>query len=208
MLHRYITRVWWVFSFLLVPYNAFPVEGEPFSESVIVFNTNCARCHEAQCSGRLTFGWDYQASINHIIRHYAKVSEKKLLQKELFEILNHMKEKCAYYPMSVAIPAEKIWNAELLDTITALPERNYFIPIGPLIPGHYNVELKLEKNAKVTVHIISEEFDMVSEDCYQSTEQRLVIPFSIEEPGDYYVRVYPRKPVRITQLAISSANPR
>ena len=206
MAQRYITWFLCAFSLLLIPYDAFPAEDEPFRESVIIFNTICAKCHEAQCSGRLSFGDAYEASTNHIIRHYGKASEKKWLQKELFSILNHMKEKCAYYPMPVPVPPKRIWNSEILEKMTTLLERNYFIPIGPFTPGRYNLELKLAKDAKVTVHLVSETFDMVVEDCYQSSKQRLVIPFSIEESGNYYVRVYPRKPVQITKLAISIVN--
>ena len=207
MTQRYITWVSYVLSLLLIPYDAFPVEEEPFQESVIIFNTICAKCHEAQCSGRLSFGDAYAESASHIIRHYGKAAEKKWLQKELFSILNHMKENCAYYPMQVPVPPKRIWNTEILEKMTTLLERNYFIPVGALSPGQYNLELKLAKDAKVTAHLVSETFDIVVEDCYQSSEQRLEIPFSIDEAGNYYVRVYPRKPVQITWLAITSINP-
>ena len=206
MTRHHITWVWWAFSLLLIPYQAFADEDESFRESVIIFNTICAKCHEAQCSGRLTFGDAYEASASHIIRHYDQASEKKWLQKELFTILNHMKENCAYYPMQLPVPAKRIWNSEILEKMTTLLERNYFIPIGPFTAGHYDLELKLAKDAKVTVHLVSETFEMIIEDCYQTTDQRLVIPFSIEEAENYYIRVYPRKPVQITRLAISTAN--
>ncbi|MBE9568623.1 MAG: hypothetical protein IMF14_07990 [Proteobacteria bacterium] len=204
MTQRYITLFLWAFSLSLIPYDAFPAEDEPFRESVIIFNTICAKCHEAECSGRLSFDDAYEASASHIIRHYGKASEKKWLQKELFSILNHMKENCAYYPMQVPVPPKRIWNSEILEKMTILMERNYFIPIGPITPGRYDLELILAKDEKVTVHLVSESFEFVVEDCYQSSDQRLVIPFSIEETENYYVRVYPRKPVQITRLVIST----
>jgi len=206
MPQHYIKCVLWVISFLLIPHHAFAAEDEPFRESVIIFNTICAKCHEAQCSGRLSFGDAYEASASHIIRHYGNASEKKWLQKELFSILNHMKENCAYYPMSAPVPAKRIWNSEILEKMTTLLERNYFIPVGPFTPGDYNLELKLAKDVKLTAHLVSETFEMVVEDCYQSSNQQLVIPFTIEEAGNYYVRVYPRKPVQITRLAITTVN--
>ncbi len=207
MAQRYVTWVLWAFSLFLMPYDAFAVEDEPFRESVIIFNTICAKCHEAQCSGRLTFGEAYEASTNHIIRHYGRASEKKWLQKELFSILNHMKENCAYYPMTVPVPPKRIWNSEILEKMTTLLERNYFIPVGRFTPGRYILELKLAKDAKVTAHLVSETFEMIIEDCYQTSDQRLVIPFTIEETENYYVRVYPRKPVQIRQLVITTVNP-
>lgn len=101
------------------------------------------------------------------------------------------------------IPPKRIWSGEILEKIATLLERNYFIPIGLFTPGRYHLELKLEKDAKMTAHLVSESFDLVVEDCYFSSDQRSVISFSIEEAGNYYVRVYPREPVQITWLAIT-----
>jgi len=207
MVIRYIKRLLWIFGFLLITYSAFADEEDPFRKSVVIFNTICAKCHEAQCSGRLSLGFDYEASVNHIIRHYGKASGEKRLQKELFSILNHMKEKCAYYPMSISVPPNRIWSSKILEKMTTLSERNYFIPIGQFTTGHYNLELKLAEDTKVTVHLVSETFEMAIECCFQSSNQRLEIPFTIEEVGNYYVRVYPRKPVQITQVVISSVKP-
>jgi hypothetical protein len=207
MLQRYMILVSSVFSLLLMPCSAFPAEDEPFRESVVIFNTICAKCHEAQCSGRLSFDNAYEASTGHIVRHYSQASGKIWLQKELFSILNHMKEKCAYYPMSAPIPPQLIWNSEILEKMTTLLEKYYFIPIGPFSPGMYRLELSLAKDEKITVHLVSEAFDTIVEDCFLSSEKRISIPFSIEETGTYYVRVYPGKPVQITQLAIFTVNP-
>ncbi len=190
-------------AFYLVPGSVSATEKEAFTESVVIFNTICAKCHEAQCSGRLSFDDSFDASVNHIVRYYGEASEKKWLQKELFVILNHMKEKCAYYPMPAPVPPQMVWSGEILEKMATLVERNYFIPIGPFTPGHYQLELKLAKDTKVTVHLVSETFDMVVDDCYLSNNRQIVIPFSIEEAGNHYVRVYPREPVQITRLAVT-----
>ncbi|MEA2080135.1 MAG: hypothetical protein U9P00_09805 [Pseudomonadota bacterium] len=204
---HYITSVLWVFSLLLTPCSAFPDDNRPFSESVVIFNTICAKCHEAQCSGRLSFDKAYEASSGHIVRHYNEASGKKWLQKELFKILNHMKEKCSYYPMSIPVPPQRVWNSEILDKMTTLLERNYFIPVGPFSPGSYKLELNLARDEKVTLHLVSETFNILVEDCYLSSEKRIAIPFSVEDAETYYLRIYPRKPVQITQLAIHRVNP-
>ena len=195
---------WLVVAFSLIPGGVFATEDEAFTESVVIFNTICAKCHEAQCSGRLSFDDSFEASVNHIVRYYGEASEKKWLQRELFVILNHMKEKCAFYPMPAFIPPQRVWSGEMLEKMATLLERNYFIPIGSFTPGRYQLELKLAKDAKVTAHLVSETFDMVVEDCYLSSDQRIVIPFLIEEAGNYYLRVYPREPVQITRLAITA----
>lgn len=181
---------------------------EAFTESVVIFNTICAKCHEAECSGRLSFDEAWAASSTHIIRHYGEASGKKWLQQELFTLLNHMKEKCAYYPMQLPIPPQRVWSSEILEKMTTLLERNYFIPIGPFSPGHYRLELTLAKDERLTVHLVAESFDMLVDDDYLSSDKRIVIPFAVAEAGNYYLRIYPHKPVSISQLMIHTAEPR
>lgn len=189
---------------LFIP-SASAAEDEAFTESVIIFNTICAKCHEAECSGRLSFDEAFEKSTSHILRHYGQASGKQWLQKELFDILNYMKGKCAYYPMQTPVPLKRVWEGRILDKFTTLMERNYFIPVGNIKPGHYHIELELEKDMKVTAHLISEEFEWVFDDCYQSSDRRISIPFFIDEPRDYYFRMYPRKPAKIIRLAITAA---
>ena len=189
-------------SLLCFAGNIWSAGDRPFTRSVVVFNTICAKCHEAECSGRLSFNEDFKTSSSHIIRHYGEASGNGGLQKELFTILNYMKEKCAYYPMSFPIPVHRVWNRDLLDRMVTAQKKNYFIPVGSLTPGSYSLELVLEKEAKITVHLVSDTFDLVVEDCYESSDRRIVIPFTIEESEKYYVRIYPRKPVQLVQLTI------
>ena len=180
---------------------------EAFTESVVIFNTICAKCHEAECSGRLSFDDAFEVSATHIIRHYGEAAGKQWLQKELFVLLNHMKEKCAYYPMQVPIPPKRVWSGELLEKMTTLLEKNYFIPIGTFSPGRYSLEITLARDEKITVHLVAETFDMLVEDCYDTNDKKVIIPFSVEETGNYYLRVYPRTPTRISQLIIHKREP-
>ena len=145
----------------------------------------------------------FEDSTSHILRYYEQASRKRWLQKELFDILNYMKEKCAYYPMKIGVPLKRVWGQETLDKLSTLVEKNYFIPVGHFSSGDYQVELELEKDTKVTVHLISEEFEMAAEDCFLPSDGKLIIPFTIEESGDYYFRMYPQDPVRIIALAIT-----
>ena len=190
---------------LIFPYWAFAVEDRPFTESVVIFNTICAKCHEAQCSGRLSFDDALEKSTNHILRYYGPASEKRWLQKELFDILNYMKEKCAYYPSSSSVPLKKTWGSDVLEEFTTLLGRNYFLPVGSLSPGSYRLAFELEKDTRATVHLISEEFDMVVDDCFDSSNKRTEIKFLVEDSGNYFFRMYPREPVRITRLSITKS---
>lgn len=197
---------------LLIP-PAYSTADKAFTESVVIFNTICAKCHEAQCSGRLSFDDAFEQSSNHILRYADQTTgkpwlhkerlHKERLHKELFDILNYMKIKCAYYPMQTEVPVKRVWEAELLEKFATLMEKNYFIPVGKFTPGAYHIELELEKDVKVTAHLISGEFEMVVEDCFQSSDRRINIPVLIEESGDYYFRMYPKQAVKLIRLAIS-----
>jgi hypothetical protein len=189
---------------LLLPIPcAFSTEDRAFTESVIVFNTICAKCHEAQCSGRLSFDEAFEKSTGHVLRYYGQASGKQWLQKELFDILNYMKGRCAYYPMKTPVPLKRVWEADILEKFTTLMEKNYFIPVGHFTQGHYRIELELEKDVKITAHFISAKFEMAVEDCFQSSNRRINIPVFVEEPGDYYFRMYPREAAKLVRLSIS-----
>ena len=202
---KWHTFTWFflIFGLLLSPCRTASAADETFTESVVIFNTICAKCHEAQCSGRLSFDDALAVSSAHIQRHYGEASGKQWLQKELFEILNYMKQKCSYYPMNTPIPLKRVWGSDILDKLSTLLEKNYFIPIGNFTPGSYRIELELEKDTRVTAHLITEEFDMIVEDCYESSNRLINIPFVVESSGIHYFRIYPRKPVRITRLSIT-----
>ena len=200
----YVTK--WSSTLLLLfilPKGAFAVEDRSFTESVVIFNTICAKCHEAQCSGRLSFDEALEQSSNHILRHYQPAAGKQWLQKELFDILNYMKVKCAYYPLNKPVPLKKTWGRDVLDEFSILLDRKYFLPVGNLSAGSYWLRLELEKDTKATVQLISEEFEMVVEDCFDSSNRRIDVQFTVEEPGNYYFRMYPREPAKITRLSIT-----
>ena len=200
------TITWLLLAFvLLLSHSQFAFSADKaFTESVVIFNTICAKCHEAQCSGRLSFDDAMSASTGHILRHYNEASGKQWLQKELFEILSYMKKKCAYYPMSIPVPLKRVWSSDILDKLSTLLEKNYFIPIGNFTAGSYRIELELEEDVRVNAQLITEDFDNIVEDCFESSKRRITIPFVIESPGIHYFRIYPRKPVRITQLSITA----
>jgi len=179
-------------------------EDESFTESVVIFNTVCARCHEGECSGRLSFDNSHEPSTGHILRHYPQASGKGWLQRELFVILAYMKEKCAYYPMQTPIPPQRVWDGSLLDRMTTMPESSYFVPLGPLSPGGYHIGLEFDQDVKVTIQLVSENFEMEVEEYLSSGDRHLDIPFSIETPGNYYFRMYPQESARITRLAITA----
>ena len=105
--------------------------------------------------------------------------------------------------MQIPVPLKRVWGADTLEKFTTMVEKNYFIPVGHFTSGHYRIELELEKDVKFTAHLISAEFEMAVDDCFQSNNRRINIPVFIEEPGDYFFRVYPREAARLVRLSIS-----
>ena len=60
-------------------------EGRASVESTVLFNTDCARCHEGECSGRLSFHLPPEAADQHIRRHGGELPAKQV--RELYELL-------------------------------------------------------------------------------------------------------------------------
>ena len=181
-------------------------QDEHFTESVVVFNTVCARCHEAQCSGRLSFDSRYEAAVRHIVRHYSGAEDKVWLQKELFAILDYMKRHCAYYPMDVPIPPQRVWGAEVLGKFGNLLEHDYFVPLGPFEPGEYRLRLELAGPVRVNVHLVDESFEMVIDECMTPDGNGLSLPFTVERPVQLYFRLYTQEPTPLRHLAVEDAS--
>ena len=73
---------------LLLISPSFAVEDKAFTESVVIFNTICAKCHEAECSGRLSFDEAFETSSSHILRHFGRASGKKCLRVKRKTVVN------------------------------------------------------------------------------------------------------------------------
>ena len=129
-----------------------------------------------------------------MVRHYPAASGKAWLQRELQEILGYMKRECAYYPAGLPVPPTRVWDAGLLDRLGTQPDRNYFVPLGQLVPGRYVLEARLQ--------VISETFDVLVDDCYDPARGRLTVPVSVDRAGDYYFRMYPREPAALNGLRV------
>ncbi len=176
--------------------------GTPSTEAIVTFNTVCARCHEGECSGRLSFTDARNASRGHILRHFPAAGNQPGMVGELFELLDHMKEACAFYSLQPPAGPARKWDGKALERYTTANRRNLFIPIGRLVPGDYRLHLRMESDVRVKVHLIAENFDLVVETCENTSNGKLALPFTIEEPGSYFLRLYPQKPVRVEELTI------
>lgn len=129
--------------------------------TAVKFNTVCTRCHEGECSGRLSFSSGVAATRSHVRRYLPSSS---LEVEELFAILKYTKELCAHYPLPDAIPANGVWGAEALQQWRSPDGDRYFIPLGRMRRGVYRLGLRFDGEAEASVHITNEKFDMLLEE--------------------------------------------
>lgn len=137
-------------------------EAEVSRATAVKFNTVCTRCHEGECSGRLSFSSGVAATRSHVRRYLP--SSSSLEVEELFAILKYTKELCAHYPLPDAIPADGVWGAEALRQWRSPDGDSYFIPLGRMRPGVYRLGLRFDGKAEARVHITNEKFDMLLEE--------------------------------------------
>lgn len=195
-----ITHRWTVVTLVLL--LAMPVARSASIRSAVVFNTICAKCHEGECSGRLSFHQSRERSKGHIVRHYPPADRNPEMQKGLFEILDYMKRNCAFYPVPLPDGPGLAWESEVLESYSLPLESQLFLPLGELAPGRYRLTLDLEKEARGRLNLVAGNFDLVAEECLDSSHRRIEFPFILEEPGAYYFRFYPRQPVRVLRMKL------
>ena len=130
--------------------------------TAVKFNTVCTRCHEGECSGRLSFSSGVAATRSHVRRYLP--SSSPLEVEELFAILKYTKELCAHYPLPDAIPANGMWDAEALRQWRSPDGESYFIPLGRMRPGVYHLGLRFDGKTEASVRITNENFDVLLEE--------------------------------------------
>ncbi|MEA3418197.1 MAG: hypothetical protein U9Q90_02270, partial [Campylobacterota bacterium] len=113
-------------SFPLPLFSAEKVENVS-TKTAIIFNTLCAKCHEGECSGRLSFDTGSKAANSHIKRYAGDTNVSKGETKEFFTLLNYMKKECALF-----MPDNGRWKPENLSRFALPSNDSYFIPLGSL----------------------------------------------------------------------------
>ena len=130
--------------------------------TAVKFNTVCTRCHEGECSGRLSFSSGVAATRSHVRRYLP--SSSSLEVEELFAILKYTKELCAHYPLPDAVPANGVWDVEALRQWRSPDGDGYFIPLGRMRQGVYRLGLRFDGKAEASVRITNEKFDVLLEE--------------------------------------------
>ncbi len=168
--------------------------------STVIFNTACARCHEGECSGRMSFHLPKDAENQHIIRHGGALSQQQILQ--LSKLLRYMKEECSFYPLPFALIKDKIWEFEMLKKFHSPSQQAYFIHLGILEPGSYNLWFEELNGTKFCIDIISEEFDFTDIDSLYGENGIKRLKFYIENRSEYFLRLTAQKPILLNKLEL------
>lgn len=170
--------------------------------TAIRFNTVCARCHEGECSGRLSFGGDQLASANHVERYLGVVSPGML--GDLNTLLAHMKTACSYAALPVALPRDGVWRAEALAPLRNDADRSYFIPLGVLAVGHHRASLRFDGAVDAVAQVISAAFDISEHTGLTAADGKPEFVFGVERREAHYLRLRLNGPETLTELRVAS----
>lgn len=131
--------------------------------AVVQFNTMCSNCHEAECSGRMSFDSGSAAAHSHIERHLGGPASEPQVAA-LFAMLRHVKETCRHYPVVPIRPARGTWLAEELAPWHNLQAGAYFIPLGKLAAGRQQIHLEFDRAADGHVRIDTDRMEIVADE--------------------------------------------
>ncbi len=181
-------------SFLVSSENAVPISVR----SAVIFNTLCSKCHEGECSGRLSFDTGSKTDSRHIRRYTGDANLSKSKIKEFFTLLNYMKKKCAVY-----MPDNVQWKNSSKDISRfMLPSsKGYFIPLGSLESGKYHIKIKVRENIHFQTEVLSNHFDhfLNQEMC---PEKKNMLQFELNRPTTVFVRIKSRSPMHIVSFKV------
>ena len=182
---------------------AFSARGTDIPTSTVVrFNTVCARCHEGECSGRLSFDADHMVAANHIRRHAGEVVIDE--QKDLHTLLTYMKQRCGYYPMRIAAPTTGNWNQSTLAQLRGPAGDTYFIPLGTLSAGRYRARLRFDNAAEACAQVISAGFDIGEHPGLRTQGGAMEFEFMVTERLAYHLRLQTARPAVLERLEIET----
>ncbi len=176
--------------------SAQKVENSSIKTSVI-FNTLCAKCHEGECSGRLSFDTGSKAANSHIKRYAGDTNISKSETEEFFSLLNYMKTECALW-----MPDNGKWKPENLSHFALPTSKGYFIPLGVLKAGKYHLEIKLKDNIHFRVEVLSDHFEHYLDISACPDGKKETFQFTINKSVNTFLRIQSRIPFQIMDLNV------
>lgn len=166
-------------------------------EVAVIFNTLCAKCHEGQCSGRLSFDSGSEAASNHIRRYSdeSDISQDEI--KEFFTLLNYMKQECL-----LLMPDDGKWEVDNLSRFALPSHKSYFVPLDILKRGDYDLIIKTKEAVQFRIEVISNKFDAFLDKSVCPNTKEQLFNFRLDENTNSFLRIRSNKSVYITVLEI------
>jgi hypothetical protein len=159
----------------------------PRCESLAAFSTTCATCHEAECSGRLSFAGGPERARTHVRRYAGPLSDAHA--DELIELLRATKEECRVHPGAATDCGTGPWDAVRLRRTHAERERAWFVPLGAAAGGRQRLALRFDRDTLASVRISTARFETLHESSARTRARAHEVPFSAPAGEPLFVRV-------------------
>ncbi len=199
-----ITKSLWILMFFatfsLHLFSASKVENSSIKTAVI-FNTLCAKCHEGECSGRLSFDTGSKTASRHIKRYADDANISKGETEEFFNLLNYMKMECALW-----MPDNGKWELENLSHFALPSAKGYFIPLGILKEGKYHIKIKIKEDIHFRIEVLSDHFEHYIDISSCPDRKNETFQFTIDKPVNTFLRMQSRESLKIIDLEIKRDN--
>ena len=167
------------------------------TETSVTFNLLCAKCHEGECSGRLSFNSGSTKATHHIQRYSKNQDLSKSRVMEYFTLLNYMKKECHLW-----MPMKETFHSRKLSDFALPSYKGYFIPLGLLQSGHYLLHMTSKEKIHFDVEIINSNIDLLLHDTVCPDEKEDSLHFEVEDPAYVFLRIHSRKALHILTLDI------
>ena len=169
------------------------------TQTSVIFNTLCAKCHEGECSGRLSFNTGSKTATRHIAHYSQESNLTKTETDAFFSLLNYMKKRCAIY-----MPDDGSWKPKDLSRFALPSHKGYFIPLGTLKKGHYRLTIEIKEAIPFRLELLSDKIDDLFHQTVSTQQKRYTFDFSIEETVIAFIRIRSSKAFHVVSLKLSS----
>jgi len=159
----------------------------PRCESLAAFSTTCATCHEAECSGRLSFAGGPERARTHVRRYAGELSDAHT--DELIELLRATKEECRVHPGAAADCGTGLWDAKRLRRTHAAQERAWFVPLGAAAGGRQRLALRFDRETLASVRISTARFETLHESEVRTRDGAGEVAFDAPAAEALFLRV-------------------
>ncbi len=171
------------------------------TKNAVIFNTLCAKCHEGECSGRLSFDTGSNAAKSHIKRYTGVSDLSKSETKDFFTLLNYMKTKC-----SIFMPDNGKWKLENLKNFAIPSAKGYFIPLNILKEGKYRIDIQIKENTHFRIEVLSDHFEHFLDRSTCPDKKNETLQFTIDKAVNTFLRIQSRNTIHIISLKIERDN--